>query len=190
MNTPAHVILNAMVLARGRWERCWLPITAGALVPDLPMVGFYFYQRVLLGRSEGWIWSEAYFAPQWQGFFDLFNSLPLIAAATLVAWRVGSGAWLAFFASMALHCLADLPLHNEDAHGHFFPFSSWRFRSPVSYWDPRYHGLAFAAVEMLLVVLGTGWLMARSSSWAWRVVGGLTLISYIALGGFVWLHWM
>lgn len=189
MNTPAHVVLNALALGRGRGRERWLPITAGALLPDLPMVGFYLYQRLVLGSSEAWIWSQAYYAPAWQGFFDLFNSLPLIAVGALVAWRLRSGAVLALLASMALHALADLPLHHEDAHAHFFPLSSWRFRSPVSYWDPSHHGLAFAVAEGLLVAAGATILIGRRSSRGWRAVGALTLVSYVGLGGFAWLYW-
>ena len=32
-------------------------------------------------------WSDAYFEPGWQAFFDLFNSLPLIALGAVIAWR-------------------------------------------------------------------------------------------------------
>ena len=59
MNTPAHLVLNALVLGRGRWRGAWLPITAGALMPDIPMFVFYAYQRGVLGMSEAFIWSES-----------------------------------------------------------------------------------------------------------------------------------
>ncbi len=52
MNTPAHVVLNALVLGRGTGREHWAPITAGALVPDLPMFGFYLYQRAVLDAPE------------------------------------------------------------------------------------------------------------------------------------------
>lgn len=189
MNTPAHVVLNGLVLGRGRWRDAWFPVTAGAVMPDLPMVGFYIVQRLVLGSSEQHIWSQAYFEPQWQAFFDVFNSLPLIALAALVAWRARSPACLVFFLSMGLHCLCDLPLHNEDAHAHFFPLSSWHFRSPVSYWDPQRHGLPFAVVEALLVLGGSLVLVLRSRSLPWRVIGAVTLALYVAFWIFVLIVW-
>ncbi len=91
MNTPAHLILNALVLGRRHWQPHWLPITAGALIPDLPMVAFYFYQRVVAGNPEPFIWGHAYFEPSWQAFFDVFNSLPLIGVACCSRSRSGSG---------------------------------------------------------------------------------------------------
>ena len=83
------------------------------------------------------IWSTRYFDPGWQTCIDSFNALPLIGLGAFIAWRARASAWLAFFASMAVHCVTDLLVHREDAHAHFFPLSSWRFVSPVSYWDPE-----------------------------------------------------
>ena len=175
MNTPAHIVLSAVVLGRGRGRAHWLAITGGALLPDLPMFGFYFYERVGLGRSEAEIWSELYFDPGWQQFFDLFNSLPLIALGVgLALWKHRSAA-LVFLLSMALHVVADLPVHREDAHGHFFPISSWRFESPISYWDPEHYGRLVGSLELLGVVLGSIVLVRRRGPWRFIGLGCLSL---------------
>ena len=76
----------------------------------------------------------------------------------------GESLVLAALASMTLHCLADLALHREDAHGHLFPLSDWRFTSPVSYWDPAHYGLIFAACELVLVAVGSIWLLRPGTS--------------------------
>jgi hypothetical protein len=153
---------------------------AGAIAPDLPMLGFYVYQRLVASAPDRLIWSQIYFEPVWQAFFDAFNSFPLIALMALVAWYAGSRAGLAFCASMALHCLFDLPLHREDAHGHFFPLSSWRFMSPVSYWDVRHYGAYAATAEVLLTVAGCVSLLRRRER-VWRVIG---IASLCLLGTF------
>ena len=188
MNTPAHVVLNALVLGRGERERLWLPITLGAVLPDLPMVVFYAYQRLVALVPERVIWSQLYFESRWQAFFDLFNSLPLIALGYALAWRARGAAWMALFASMGLHCLLDLPLHREDAHAHFFPLSSWHFVSPVSYWDPSFYGRVIAGAELALLLLGAGVLWRRAP--AWRVVGLLTLSVHGAFVGFAIATWL
>jgi hypothetical protein len=169
MNTPAHVALNAFLLGRGRFARFAWPVAIGALIPDLPMFAFYAYQRGWLHVPERVIWSQAYFLPQWQTFFDAFNSLPLIALASVFAWRARRLEWLAGLASMALHCIADLALHHDDAHGHLWPLSGWRFRSPVSYWDPRHHGAWVGALEVVASLAACVALWRRGGSW--RVIG-------------------
>jgi hypothetical protein len=190
VNTPAHLAFNALVLGRARWQQAWLPITAGALLPDLPMLVFYLYQRGVLATPEQLIWSHAYFQHEWQFFFDLFNSLPLLGVGALIALRARASSWLAFFASMVLHCLADLPLHHDDAHAHFFPLSGWRFHSPVSYWDPEHYGRLFAVAELALVAVGATTLIRRPSPWAWRFIGVLTLAAYAGFVIFALLVWL
>ncbi len=188
MNTPAHVIVGALVVGRGRLAEAWGPITAGSLLPDLPMFGFYLHQRLVAGHPERVIWSERYFDASWQAFFDVFNSLPLIAVGLAIAAWLGRERWLAFFAAMAVHALLDLPVHREDAHGHFFPLTDWRFMSPVSYWDPAHYGTFVLAIETLAVVAGAIVLMRREPR-GWRAVGAVTLASYLAFGVFVLVAW-
>jgi len=190
MNTPAHVVLNAVVLGRGRARELWFPITAGALVPDLPMFGFYAFERFALARPERTIWSEAYFRPEWQALFDACNSIPLVALGALIAWKAGRTGWLVFFLSMGLHCLEDLPLHNDDAHAHFYPFSNWHFHSPVSYWDPRHYGYLFGAAEVVLVVACSIALMRKSRARPWRIVGTITLVLYAGLMAMMVSFWL
>jgi len=61
--------------------------------------------------------------------------------------------WLwAFGLAALLHALCDLPLHNDDGHPHFWPFTDWVYASPVSYWDPDHHGFAAGLAEAGLSV--------------------------------------
>ena len=80
-------------------------------------------------------------------------------------------------ASMVLHHLADLPLHHDDAHQHFWPLSSVRFISPVSYWDVDHLGRLGATIELVLVLIASAYLLPRLSS---RFSQGL-LASTVAL---------
>jgi hypothetical protein len=59
-----------------------------------------------------------------------------------------------------LSVIEDLLLHHEDAHAHFWPFSDYRFASPVSYWNPAYYGQIASTLELLLV--------SAASFWTWR----------------------
>ena len=142
------------------------------------MFAFYVYQRGVLGAPETAIWTHAYFQPGWQILFNWFHSIPLFALAALLSWRIGAAEWLAFFSSMLLHSLTDLPLHHDDAHAHFLPFSSWRFASPISYWDPQHHGRVVASLETLMVLAGATALAAGWRTRPWRLVGAVTLVLY------------
>ena len=178
MNTPAHLVVSAVLLGRGRGSPLWFPITLGAVLPDLPMFVFYFYERILAGRTEALIWSERYFDSSWQAFFDAFNSLPFIAVGLAIAhWR-GAQKTIALLLSMALHVAGDFFVHREDGHGHFFPLTDWHFMSPVSYWDPAHHGLLFGSFEALGVTVGSVLLIRRKG--VWRRVGIGCLAIYIA----------
>jgi len=113
----------------------------------------------------------------WQAFFDVFNSLPLIALCMIVTWRLSALHWTAFLAGMGLHVLFDLPLHHEDAHRHFFPLSDWRFFSPISYADPAHYGDIVSACEILAVAAGSAMLRRRYQAWPLRLMcSALTLV--------------
>jgi hypothetical protein len=188
VNTPAHIILSGVILGRGRTRKYLSAIVGGALLPDLPMFGFYIYERLVAGHPDRLIWSQLYFEPDWQRFFDLFNSLPLIAFGLAFAIHRKSGPAIAFFLSMTLHVAADLPLHREDAHGHFYPLSNWRFQSPISYWDPKHHGLIVGGLELLGVVVGS-WVLIRRGN-PWRRVGAATLGLYGLVVAFALAYWV
>ncbi|MCY3600711.1 MAG: hypothetical protein OXN85_12165 [Gemmatimonadetes bacterium] len=208
MTTPAHAALSLIVL--GRSERNALPVALGAVAPDLPMLVFYFWERLARGVSEGRIWSERYFDPGWQVVFDIPSSIPLLVLAlcillVLIGRRSTAGglpsaradaaprparltAWALSVASMILHALGDLPLHREDAHRHFFPFSDWRFTSPVSYWDPDHYG-GYAAIGEVLLVLAVSVFLFRAYRGRGRwIVAGVAGV-YALFVGFAVLVW-
>ena len=54
--------------------------------------------------------------------------------------------------------------------------SSWRFVSPVSYWDPRHYGSFVGVVECCWSFGGVVVLMTYYSHRSWRVIAGLVLL--------------
>ncbi len=159
------------------------------MLPDLPMMIFYFVEKVIRGTAEAAIWGQVYHRDSWQAFFDVFNSLPLIGIGWLVSLWARTRLGALVFASMALHVAFDFPVHREDAHRHFFPLSDWRFTSPVSYWDPNHYGDIFAPVEALAVVVGCVVLFRGYEARAGKAVVGLIGGSYLAYLGYVLLVW-
>lgn len=187
MNTPAHAVVNLVLLARSGGHRHSAAVVTGAVLPDLAIVVFYAW-HLMRGTPENVIWSTEYFQPLWQAWIDLFNSIPLVLVAMLLCWWFRRFWLLALLASMLLHSIGDLPLHNDDAHRHFFPFSDWRFLSPVSYWDPEYHGYWASLVEFGCVLAASIFLYLRNADlrpWV-AAIGAI----YLAYWIYVYLVWI
>ncbi|MEZ4863055.1 MAG: hypothetical protein R3C14_17175 [Caldilineaceae bacterium] len=152
----------------------WLMI--GSIMPDIPLillsVGAMILDLLAGNRMDpgneheaihsytGYLFRVAFFHDPWvQTAHNLFHAPFLIILYVAVgywAWRQGRrwGAGLFWFGlACALHTAVDIPLHHDDGPLVFFPFD-WqtRFMSPVSYWDPRYHGRPFAIFEHLLLL--------------------------------------
>lgn len=173
MNTPSHVILNLAMLGRRPRPQLNSPIFWGAMIPDLALFGFYGWAKLIANMDEATIWGETYYEPFWQDIFAVGNSIPLAilliglalwAKRYRPAWSALSNSVIFLAASLILHCLADLPLHVDDGHQHFWPLSSFRFRSTISYWDPDHHGGIVALGEFLLVLIASWrvWQLLRS----------------------------
>jgi len=59
--------------------------------------------------------------------------------------------WCWVFVSAMFHALCDIPVHHDDGPLLFWPLNrSYRFVSPLSYWDPNYYGIPFSIGEHLL----------------------------------------
>ncbi|MGI9317470.1 MAG: hypothetical protein ACR2QW_09085 [bacterium] len=153
MNSPAHVIFSLALLGRPNAVKYAVAITAGALLPDAFMLVFYAYEK-FRGVPEIVIWRDHYYEAFWQNLFDATNSIPLLSIALLISISMKGYTWAFMFGSMIIHCLLDLPVHHDDGHRHFFPISDFRFQSPVSYWNPDYHGNVVGLMEMALFLAG------------------------------------
>ncbi len=189
MNTPAHLALSVFIWRNEPNWKAAAAITLGALLPDLPMVGFYLYQKYSLHTPEGIIWSTLYFEKDWQLLFDVFNSIPAAVMLAALCYWLNFKLGFLLFASALLHMLFDFPLHHDDAHRHFLPLSNWRYISPVSYWDPRHFGQYVVWVEVALTLLGSVYVVTRSASNPMRIIAGLTLFAYLGFSIFVFFMW-
>jgi hypothetical protein len=184
MNTPSHLILNLAVLRRPVAPVMTWPILIGGLIPDAALFVFYAWARAQ-GLPEQTIWSEAYYSQPWQDIFAVGNSIPLGLLGVALGYYL-KRYWLGFVgASMVLHHLADLPLHHDDAHRHFWPLSSVRFISPVSYWDADHFGRLGATLELGLVLVATAYLLPRLSSRVSQAMLGTTAV--LITGGYLLL---
>ncbi|MEM6563275.1 MAG: cobalamin biosynthesis protein CobQ [Pseudomonadota bacterium] len=158
MNTPAHLLIGAAVMARGKPRPIVWAALIGALLPDLSLYLLAGVSLFVLSIPPETVFNELYFSDGWQTIFAIDNSALLWGALCLLAlWRRSD--WLIALSGAALlHVILDFPLHHDDGRPHFWPISNWVFESPVSYWDrskgaslvaPLEAGLAVAAAIIL-----------------------------------------
>jgi hypothetical protein len=151
MKTPSHYILNLAILGQTIAPKENVAITLGALLPDIPIFIFYAIAKYIYKLPEAQIWTKAYYEPFWQNIIALSHSLPLAAIFAALFYYLDWKPGAIVCVSAILHSLLDFPVHHDDAHRHFFPFSNYRFISPLSYWDPNHYGRIVSLIEMVLV---------------------------------------
>lgn len=184
---------------------------AGALFPDASIFVMWGIAKSQ-GIAESVIWGEWYFSARWQLVGAMTNSFPIYMTIAAVAWLAGGRYWISgsaiaanaaatpirenlrashlalVFASAAiLHVLTDLPLHHDDGHPHFWPLTSWIFRSPVSYWDPAHYGRLWSVTEVVLALILITVLWRRFDNRAARVLLLLAATSYLIVTGYWFL---
>ena len=186
MKTPSHAIINLAILGRTQHSELNLLIVTGGILPDIPIFLFYFWAKYIARLPEATIWSKAYYEPFVQNIVALFHSIPLAGIGWLIAYYLGWPSVQILFVSLILHSLGDLPVHNDDAHRHFFPFSNYRFISPISYWDRKHYGSIVSLVEMLLVLLSTYRVFGFVNSYAGK--GLLILVNAFYLASAVYFQ--
>ena len=186
MMTQTHVLIGLSLYGRPAEPARNLMAIAGGIVPDAAIFVLYAIEKSR-GTRESVIWSDVYYSPFWQDVVAWGNSIPLwlmlLAIGFLVRFKSKAVASLliVFAGSCLAHMACDFPLHVEDAHRHFFPLSSWRFRSAVSYYNPNHYGVQAASCEALLGVGLSIWMWMRFKNiWA-RAGIVLLLISYLAV---------
>lgn len=167
MNTPSHSVVNLAVLMPLA-PTAALPIFLGSVLPDLPILVLYIWAKGIQRQSEQQIWGETYWQPFWQRFTHGFHSIPLALLGAGLAYQLHQTAFMFLCFSAVLHSLGDLPVHHDDAHRHFLPLTSYRFLSPLSYWDRRYHARWVALGERLLVAVTTFAVFPQFESWGVR----------------------
>ncbi|MEB3342561.1 hypothetical protein [Okeania sp.] len=186
MNTPSHAIINLTLLTKPQLPQANLAIVIGGTLPDIPIFIFYFWAKFIAHLPKAKIWSEAYYQPLVQDVIATFHSIPLAMIGLLISYYLGWQIMQVFCISLVWHSLLDFPVHNNDAHRHFFPFSNYRFISPISYWNPNHYSSIVAFVEILLVLLATLRVFPEINSVLGK--GLIILVNIFYLGGYIYFY--
>ncbi len=180
MMTQTHLLMGSSLALRFKGRGLPLAALIGAALPDLPM-----YIFVVVARFQDWsrqeMWRDYYWRDGLQIPMGWVNSIPIFAAILVLGLAL-KRPWLWGFAAAALlHCFTDLALHHHDGHMHFYPFSDFRFVSPISYWDKRHHAGWWRPVEVAMGLIFSLLLMRHYKSWWLRGLLALAALSYVAL---------
>ena len=187
MMSQTHILVASALLAKPGQKLRNTAVLLGAFVPDAAIYGLFVWSK-LKGIDEKTVWDELYWQEPWQTYTAAGNSIFVYIALMLIgaialrnapaAHKIGL--FLVFLSLAALtHLAADLPVHVDDAHRHLWPFSDWKFISPVSYWDPDHHGTAFSIFEVLLGMVLCAILFRRFKSWLVRTPLIILLAAYV-----------
>ena len=178
MQTPTHfLIAGALAVPARRHLIGNTPaLLLGAVLPDIPFAlltlwGLFYYRWIAPLPQPGVIMEYLHFTlyftdPIWIAGHNFFHSLVvdgLLFAVGLWGWRHRQRwgvplTWLA--TSMLLHVTIDIFTHHSDGPLIWWPVNwSYRFASPISYWEVAYGGATFARAELILNVLLSTYLL-------------------------------
>lgn len=189
MMTNTHMLVAAAATGRPQL-RWWYLVLAwlGGIVPDLNIFVMIVWARVTGFAGNMWRAPEGlYWQEPWQTWSAILNSMPLWAGG------LGLGYWLfrgterlrewgrglmILCGGCLLHVLMDFPVHTDDAHVHFWPFTDWRFHAPVSYYRASQFGDIVGSIELVLGVALAGFIVWRFPQWPMRLVALLLVAPY------------
>lgn len=181
-----------------------IAVLMGAIAPDMSLF-IMFGQAKIRGIADEVIWKDLYYSHFWQEAGAVTNSVPVYSSVAIIGLLLGGrlsinqtscsdrvvtgyslpGKLMLYFSIAALlHCITDLPLHFDDGHAHFWPFSDWIFRSPVSYWDSNHYALYWQPIELLIGLVCIVLLWRRFTLVWIRAAVVLGFLSYGALAVF------
>ncbi len=197
MNTQTHLLVAAAIFAKPGAPKRNAALIVGALLPDAAIFALFGW-AVLTGVPQSELWGRIYFSEPMLTFTAIGNSAPLYGAIALLGWfwaRARTGEPLPTLPALTVlglaaltHLAGDFPVHVDDAHPHFWPFSDWRFRSPISYWDSAHHGRAFGAFEAALGLSLAVILMRRFKALWVRGLLAISVVGYLAIPVFWFLQ--
>lgn len=175
MITPSHIMYSWVLakktnrdLSPSIAKKRTLAFVLGALLPDTPTYLFFIVCGLILGYSGEAMWDDMYFNSGWSIPITLTHSFilwPVVySIANYFGWKILQ--W--FSISALLHTAVDFLVHTDDAYRHFWPFSDWKFHSPVSYYRQSEFGNWVSAFDSLLV-LGLLTFLYTKYSGKWRL---------------------
>jgi hypothetical protein len=137
----------------------------GSVLPDLPLILTTIVCLIIDSASGAGgaggedadsvtsrLFNTWYFENPWvMAEHNLFHSQVTLLTMMLISYQCRWSFPFWVVVSAWIHATSDIPVHHDDGPLIFFPLNwEYRFRSPISYWDPAYHGVPFFICEHIL----------------------------------------
>ncbi len=162
MITPSHIIYSWAFARRTATDdhnsgtnltsKRTLAFVLGALFPDTPTYLFFIVCGLILGYSGETMWDDMYFNSGWSIPITLTHSFWLWPLLIAIGTYFSLNFLRWFSMSALLHAVVDFCVHTDDAYRQFWPFSDWKFHSPISYYRASEFGNWVSAFDSLLVL--------------------------------------
>lgn len=159
MNTPAHLLIGAALFGKRDNKKLLSAALLGGLLPDVSLYAMAGVSIFIMNISPQVVFGELYFSDTWQLIFSIDNSFIIWGILLAVALKFHNTFFIALTSAALLHVVCDFGLHHDDARAHFWPLSSWKFESPLSYWDSDHHAFYVAPVEGIATAAATVYLV-------------------------------
>lgn len=169
MRTPSHLIMTAVInYSIPKDQRQTTAFLLGSILPDIPfaiLTVVYSLYFTIWGSTPNdtglmeYLHFNLFFSdPVWIISHNVFHSLVVGFTMLLVAYIKRDTLWgkrlmwLTF--GILLHTIIDIFTHHMDGPLFLFPLNwTYRFMSPISYWEPEYFGNQFRIFEYVLDIL-------------------------------------
>jgi len=192
MRTYTHFLMTAVLVPPLKRRGIAVHTTAfllGSVLPDVPFGILTLAYGLHYVWVQGLPWETVHILlhdlhfftdPVWLVAHNFLHAPFILLIMGLVGylWRHRHWEWgnrlIWFAAGAGLHTVVDIFTHHDDGPLVFFPFDwTYRFPSPVSYWDPNHFGDIVTPLErglsaVLLLYLLTKWWQARAKRAARR----------------------
>lgn len=183
MQTPSHLIISGAIgrnIIKPAISFSWIGFLFGSVLPDIPFTlltigGEIFYRWFTPLPVPGvsimeYLHFDLFFNSWWWIVpHNFFHSLIINGVLIGLGWWLWrkEHSWAPFIfwlaVSTQLHTIIDIFTHTSDGPLFLFPLSlTYRFASPISYWESGSYGRIFIFFEygldiFLLVYLWWGW---------------------------------
>ncbi len=197
MMTSTHILMGAAISSRSHFRPLYIVLAwLGGFTPDASMFALVVYSR-FGGEGTEDLWSRAgglYWQEPWQFYSAVSNSFPMWILFCLIGLflfrrskrlkSIGLGV-LIFSTAAFAHVIVDFMTHASDAHIHFWPFSDWRFHSPISYYEKAHFGRIVSIFEATMGLSIIAYLVTKFKQLPVRILAPLLGLPYLIITWFL-----